>query len=484
MRSNSITNFNYQAPLILGLGLLTTASCRHQVQEQNALKNTKPNILFIAVDDLRPELGCYGNNIISSPNIDRLAGESVTFRRAYCNIPVSGASRASLLTGTRPASYRFLNFETWAERDYPEAVTLPEHFRHSGYYTVSLSKVFHNEGDSKNAWDEEWRPSGTGTWRNYLTPENLGIDTLIKRGMPFEIADVSDSAYFDGKTAMKAISCLEKFRDINQPFFMAVGFLKPHLPFNAPKRYWDIYDPREIGIAENPDPPEDAPRQAIHNWGELRNYYSIPETGALTDSAANKLRHGYYACVSYTDALVGLLLDELEKNGFAENTIIVLWGDHGWNLGEHGLWCKHCNFNTSINAPLIVKVPGLTKGKMNNSITEFIDIYPTLCELSGLNLPGHLEGQSLVKRLKKPEKREKDFAVSKFNNGITFIENNYFYTEWFNNNDSTVAKMLYNHDTDPEENINISGNPEHSKLVHSFGIKLKEKRGAGFLKPE
>jgi iduronate 2-sulfatase len=483
MRSKSFIKLNIQSSVVLGLGLLTTASCRNKAQEENRSGDIKPNILFIAVDDLRPELGCYGNGVIKSPNIDRLGGEAVLFTRAYCNVPVSGASRASLLTGTRPTSYRFLNFESWAERDYPEAVTLPEHFRKNGYYTVSLSKVFHHQGDSKNGWDEEWRPTGVGTWRNYLTEENLKIDTLIKRGMPFEAADVPDSAYFDGKTALKAISYLNKFTDINKPFFLAVGFLKPHLPFNAPKKYWDIYDPATIGIVQNPDPPKDIPGEALHNWGELRQYYSIPETGALTDSAANKLRHGYYACVSYTDALIGLLLNELEKNGFADNTIVVLWGDHGWNLGEHGLWCKHCNFNTSLNAPLIIKVPGLTKGGKNKSITEFIDIYPTLCELSGLPLPAHLEGESLVKRLKNPGKTEDDFAVCKFNNGLTIIENNLFYTEWININDSTVARMLYDHNTDPGENINLSGVSNYSEMVSSLGIKLRDKRGAGYYTP-
>lgn len=484
MKADKIINLNCGTPVLLGFTLLAVTSCHSDKDQNNRSKKTLPNILFIAVDDLRPELGCYGNKIISSPNIDRLAGESVMFRRAYCNVPVSGASRASLLTGSRPTSYRFLTFDTRADKDYPEAVPLPRHFRQNGYYTVSLSKVFHHEGDCKNSWDEEWRPTGKGTWRNYLTDENLKIDTLIKRGMPFEAADVPDSAYFDGITAQRAIRYLRKFKDSDKPFFLAVGFLKPHLPFNAPKKYWDLYDPKDIGIAPNPDPPENAPGQAIHNWGELRQYYSIPETGALSDSAANKLRHGYYACISYTDALIGLLLDELSRNDLSDNTIIVLWGDHGWNLGEHGLWCKHCNFNTSLNAPLIIRVPGMTTGKTNNNITEFIDIYPTLCELSRLPLPDHLEGESLVKRLKKPERTEKDFAVCKFNTGLTLIQEDLFYTEWQNLKDSTVARMLYDHKTDPEENTNLAGKKEYSELINSLGAQLREKRGHGFLRSE
>jgi len=468
---------SWQQGMLLGMSILTASACTSKKSPAD-----KPNVLFIAVDDLRPELGCYGNTIIKSPNIDRLASQSVMFRRAYCNVPVSGASRASLLTGTRPTSYRFLNFETWADRDYPEAITLPAHFRKNGYHTVGLSKVFHHMGDGKEAWDVEWRPSAPGTWRNYATDQNLTIDQETKRGMPYECADVHDTIYYDGKTAQEAIKHIRESGKTGKPFFLAVGFLKPHLPFNAPEKYWNMYDPEKIGIAENPDPPADAPRQAIHTWGELRNYFSIPEKGPLTDSAANKLRHGYYACVSYTDTQIGLLLNELETNGLAENTIIVLWGDHGWNLGEHGMWCKHCNFNTSLNAPLIIKVPWITKGEESKSITEFIDIYPTLCELAGIDLPGHLEGTSLVKRLKNPGKYEEDFAVSKFNNGVTLVGEKYFYTEWLNKNDSTVAKMLYDHSTDRDENFNIGEKTELKDLVSSLSMELRQKRGSSFIK--
>ncbi len=471
-------NLPYRTPVLLGLSLLATASCRNK---PDAPEKSRPNILFIAVDDLRPELGCYGNRIISSPNIDRLASEGVLFRRAYCNIPVSGASRASLLTGTRPTSYRFISYDTWAEKDNPDAITLPQYLRSNGYYTVSLSKVFHHMYDSRNGWDEEWRPSAKGSWRNYTQEDNLKIDTLIKRGMPFECAEVPDTAYFDGKTTQKALQFLKNSGSKGKPFFLAVGFLKPHLPFNAPEKYWKLYNPEEIGIAENPNPPENAPREAIHNWGELRQYFTIPEKGQLTDSAANKLRHGYYACVSYTDAQIGILLDELKNTGLDKNTIVVLWGDHGWNLGEHGLWCKHCNFNTSLNAPLIFRVPGLTKGGKSNNITEFIDIYPTLCELTGLPLPEHLEGQSLTGRLTDPEKKEDDYAVSKFFAGVTLVEEEYFYTEFLDKDDSTVATMMYNHNQDPDENINISNDNNYKEIARNLSYRLREKRGPYFM---
>lgn len=452
------------------------------VQPQ-AEKKGKPNVLFIVADDLRPELGSYGNKIISSPNIDQLAARGVLFSRAYCNVPVCGASRASLLTGTRPTDYRFLDFRSRADKDNPAATVLPAHFRNNGYYTVSLSKVFHFPDDSRKAWNEIWWPaSKNGSPRNFLNPENVAIDSQTSSGPPYEMADVPDSAYFDGEIALKASRYLRKFSQSGQPFFLAVGFKKPHLPFNAPKKYWDLYDPNAIGLATNMYRPKDAPKEAFHPWKELRTYATVPQEGNLTDEMALKLRHAYYASVSYMDAQVGLLLSELKKSGLDDNTIVVLWGDHGWNLGENALWGKHCNFNTSMNAPLIISAPGMAKGKTNQSITEFIDIYPTLCELTGLTLPSHLDGQSLVGRLKKPGKTEDDFAVVKFANGVSYIEKNLFYSEWYDKNDTIISDMLYDHATDPEENVNISLRPENRELVQELRKKLKDKRGNQFFR--
>ena len=263
----------------------------------------KPNVLFIAVDDLRPELGCYGQSYIHSPHLDQLAQEGVLFRRAYCNIPVCGASRASLLTGARPTRNRFLGYDTWAEKDYPEAITLPQHFQNNGYHTISNGKIFHHQTDSEDSWNEIWRPSGLGSWRDYLLAENLALDTEEgQRGPAYEKAEVADSAYFDGKIADKTIEDLKKLKAQGKPFFLATGFLKPHLPFNAPARYWDMYDRDSITLPDNYYAPKNAPKAAIHDWGELRNYHDIPKEGPLSDSMALTLIHGYYACVSYTDA--------------------------------------------------------------------------------------------------------------------------------------------------------------------------------------
>jgi len=445
---------------------------------QVQLMAEQPNVLFIAVDDLRPELGCYGKPVIISPNIDRLASQGTLFNRAYCQIPVCGASRASLLTGLRPNRNRFLGYATWADKDTPEAVTLPQHFKNNGYYTVSNGKIFHHQDDKLESWSElPWRPHNPGgNWRDYTTEaaQQIAADHENGRGPAFERADVHDTAYFDGKIAAKAIRDLERLKKKEEPFFLAVGFLKPHLPFNAPTKYWNMYDPKKLPEASNPDRPENAPDAALHNFGELRNYAGIPPEGALSESMAKLMVHGYYACTSYTDAQIGKLLDALEEMNLADNTIVVLWGDHGWNLEEHGLWCKHCNFETSLRTPLLIKAPGLPAGQRTEALTEFVDIYPTLCELSGLAQPLHLEGKSLVPLLSQPELPGKDFIYSKYHEGFTVKNDRYRYTEWSEDDGKVYARMLYDHQQDSLENVNIVDQPQHKTLVREMQKQLRE----------
>jgi arylsulfatase A-like enzyme len=267
---------------------------------------------------------------------------------------------------------------------------------------------------------------------------------------------------------------LQYLQNSGEPFFLAVGFYKPHLPFNAPIKYWDLYDPEEIHLPENYFFPEDAPDAARFNWGELRNYHGIPKKGPVPDSNALKLIHGYYACVSYVDAQIGKVLDALEGLGLADNTIIVLWGDHGWFLGEHGFWSKHCNFKRAAHSPLIIKVPWKDSGKKSEALVEFVDIYPTLCELSGLSLPYHLQGESFVPLLDDPEQPWKE-AIFFRRSGETVITETHAYTEWINYETGEVwARMLYDHRIDPEENINVAELPENKKLVESLHNKLHE----------
>lgn len=458
--------------------MLVTAGC----SDNNQIPDT-PNILFIAVDDLRPELKCYGKEHIHSPNIDRLASEGTRFDRSYCNIPVCGASRASLMTGLRPARNRFLHYYTRADEDAPGILTLPKHFRDNGYYTISNGKIFHHGNDAEESWDEIWHPvSSSNSWRDYAILENILQDTADNyRGPPFERAPLHDTVYKDGKTADKAIHDLRRLKQMDQPFFLATGFLKPHLPFNAPDKYWKLYDGK-VKLPSNNHPPENAPVESLHNSGELRSYAGIPGEGPVSDEMALELIHGYYACVSYTDAQIGKILEELERLQLHQNTIVILWGDHGWNLREHGLWCKHCNYETSLHTPLILKVPGTQQVPAVDEIVEYVDIYPTLCELAGLPLPDHLQGRSFTELLFDRDAVSDGVAVSQWFAGITTIQNHYFYTEWVNDHDSAFARMLYDHEVDPGENRNISEYPENATVVSLMSKEMRKSRAENYFR--
>ena len=462
---------------MMGLGIATLGIQTHLFARGRRDSIQKPNVLFIAVDDLRPQLGCYGHEKMISPNIDQLAADGVTFLRSYCQVPVCGASRASLMTGTRPTKDRFLGFDTWAEKDLPGALSIAQHFRNNEYHTISNGKIFHHRTDCLDGWSEEpWRPKGT--WRNYLLQENIELVQKNEGGAgpPFEAADVPDNAYFDGMIADKGISDLQRLKQMDKPFFLALGFLKPHLPFNAPKMYWDMYKREEIDLADNPFRPKGAPDAALHNWGELRAYHGIPAKGPLSDDLALTLVHGYYACVSYTDAQIGRVLTELDQLGLRDNTVVVLWGDHGWNLGEHGLWCKHCNFETSLHSPLILRAPSVEAGTRTNALTEYLDIYPSLCELCNLPLPGHLQGVSFVPLLKDPNLPWKEAVFSRYFKGDSVKTDRYRYTEWRQNNGTKYAQMLYDHYIDPFENVNISEIPRNREIVRKLSEMLQELR--------
>jgi iduronate 2-sulfatase len=459
----------------IGLGTAAVALPTHlfAAGQRNAGKK-RPNVLFIAVDDLRPQLGCYGHKQMLSPNIDRLGDEGVIFLRSYCQVPVCGASRASLMTGVRPTANRFLGYDTWAQKDLPGALSVAKHFRNNGYHTISNGKIFHHRTDCLDGWSEEpWRPKGT--WRNYLLQDNQKLAEKSERqaGPPFEAADVPDNAYFDGMIADKGISDLRRLEKMDRPFFLALGFLKPHLPFNAPKRYWDLYKREEIDLADNPFRPKGAPDAALHNWGELRAYHDIPQKGPLSDEMARTLIHGYYACVSYTDAQMGRVLAELDRLGLRDDTVVVLWGDHGWNLGEHGLWCKHCNFETSLHSPLIVRAPGIKAGARTNALAEYLDIYPSLCELCNLSLPGHLQGKSFVPLLKNPNLPWKEAVFSRYFRGDSVKTGRYRYTEWRDKKDKVYARMLYDHSVDWVENVNISERPENKEVVRKMSRMIR-----------
>ena len=438
----------------------------------------RPNVLFIAVDDLRPQLGCYGHEQMHTPQMDRLAARGMRFERAYCMVPTCGASRASLMTGLRPTPTRFKNYLTRADADAPGVVNLPGHFQNHGYETVSLGKIYHHAADNAHAWDKVWRARAPRYHTEAaLAAEKRNADRTTKptRGPAFEAGDVADNAYADGRMAEQAIAELARLGRSDKPFFLAIGFLKPHLPFCAPEKYWDLYDPAEIDIPANYVADPSIPSQALHTFGELRSYDGVPNTGPLSRDYARQLIRGYYAATSYTDALIGNVLDALDRLKLADDTIVVLWGDHGWNLGEHGLWCKHCTFETSLHIPLIVAAPGKPKHISTPALIETIDIYPSLCELAGLDKPAHLDGRSFVPLLSDPDAAWKDTAVSRYRRGDSVRTDRFRYSEWQSPNGAVTARTLFDHKTDPDEKKNLADAPAQSELTRSLAKQVRPK---------
>ena len=434
-----------------------------------------PHILFIAVDDLRPELNCYGAERSISPNIDRLAAMGTLYENAYVQVPVCGASRASLMAGMYPTEKRFTWYGTRFDRPTsnqwgksctgaPNIPDIPEWFKENGYKTFSMGKIYHYSNDNEQAWDLIDR---VGYFKAYQLPENQG------KSPAYESAPVEYNAYPTGIMTDKIIQQMRDAKDSKQPHFFTAGFSKPHLPFVAPKKYWDLYNAKDLVLPSNYTFfPKNAPRSANSDWGELRNMYDdIPSEGPVSDAMALKLIHGYLACVSYTDAMVGKLLDELERLEMLDETIIILWGDHGFQLGDHTLWCKHTLFETSMHAPLIISAPGYGAGQRVNSLAEMVDIYPTLCELAGLELPTHLQGKSLVPTMENPNALHKKAIFGRYHAGETVRTERFQYSEW-NNND----RMLYDHKRDPNEDINVVDDPKYAKVVNAMAAVLRKHR--------
>ena len=346
----------------------------------------RPNVLFIAIDDLRPELGCFGTDQIISPNIDALARGGVLFERAYCQQSICGPSRASVLTGLRPDSARVHGNHVHFRDHYPGIITLPQHFKNNGYHTRAMGKIYHGvfpEGSSRTVADTfgdaaSWsvpafRPgpryyytevgiaAARRVYEQIYNPVNPGPDDWTQKlvfGPATEAPDVPDETLYDGQVADRAVeSIAELSNDREQPFFLAVGFIKPHSPYIAPEKYWNLYEGEDLQIVGQAEFPADAPRLALHNSGELRRYTDQPASGPITDDAQRRVRHAYYACVSYIDAQVGRVLDALDEHELSKNTIVVLWGDHGYHLGEQNLWGKTTNFELDTRVPLIVRAP-------------------------------------------------------------------------------------------------------------------------------
>ena len=453
----------------------------------------KMNVLLIAIDDMRPELGCYGAKHVHTPNLDALAKIGTVFTRAYCQQAVCSPSRTSLLTGLRPDTTKVYDLQTHFRLNLPDAVTLPQCFREQGYTTAGLSKIFHDGLDDSRSWSIPlWRPGGPA-WnsaesadaaRNLdqrLRESNWKIEPPVSDAGPsYKSPDVADGALPDGQTASQAIAALRTLKD--QPFFLAVGFLKPHLPFVAPKKYFDLYDPARIEMPDYPEKPAQMPPWAGHPNGELKSYGDTKEMPVPPEKARELVR-AYYAAISYTDAQIGKVIAELDRLGLRENTAIVVFGDHGFHLNDHGLWHKQTVFEKATRSPLIVSVPGQKrKGASCTRLVELVDIYPTLADVAGLKAPANLEGQSFRPQLDNPSAPGKSAALSQYPRnhegkrlmGYSLRTGRYRYTEWRVLGTSDVlGRELYDYRQDPQESRNRAGDQASRALIEQLATQLR-----------
>jgi len=483
--------FHSQRIFVAVSALIALSLATNSHSSQAAEDSEQLNVLFIAVDDLRPELGCYGHPSVLSPNIDRLASEGTAFTRAYCQQAVCNPSRASLMTGVRPESLGVMDLPTHFRDVRPDSVTVSQYFKQNGYHAQRVGKIYHTghgNHDDQHSWSTlenfplgpRYGPYGTEHLQSRLQEaREQGIDlkdnSLRPRGLPWEAPDVEDHELTDGGIAAAGVELIQRHKD--EPFFIAVGFQNPHLPFVAPKKYWDLYDPSEIELADNPEPPLDSPSYAWASWGELRKYHDIPETGPLSEEQSRSMIHGYWAATSYVDALVGNLLDELDRLNLREKTVVILWGDHGWQLGEHGFWCKHTNYEVAARSPLIISVPGQPNAGVScERLVEFVDIYPSLADICGLPEPTGLglEGYSFAPLLEDPERPWKKSAMHVYPRnmpghggalGRALRTERYRLVEWSPNNSDYAEYELYDFENDPDENVNIAGRPESEAIV-------------------
>lgn len=444
----------------------------------------KPNVLLILVDDLKPTLGCYGDPVAKSPNIDRLAKRGMQFDLAYCNQAVCAPSRFTLMLGAHSTSTGLYGLGSQLRQRIPDAVTMPQFFARHGYRTESLGKVFHighgNNGDPASFSVEHFHdkvieyadPASTDGGKltreeAYFTNQQLGRIRELPRGAAFESPDVADDAYADGRVAaetVKRLSAAGKRRDAEgTPFFIVTGFARPHLPFSAPKKYWDLYDPAKLLMPAIDKLPVDAPAVAGKTNGELANYKPVPANGVVDEALGRQLTHGYYASVSYVDAQIGKVLDELDRLKLADSTLVVLWGDHGFHLGDHGYWTKHTNYEQATRIPLLIAGPGAKPGA-TRQLAESVDVYPTLAELAGLPAPAGpqpIDGKSLVPVLRDPLARVRDHAYHVYPNrklGRAIRTERYRLVEWRNADDAAESAELelYDYQADPNETRNIA----------------------------
>lgn len=469
----------FRAALVLPCLFLITACCAEflcaQSLDGQSLGGLSPgaenkkNVLLICVDDLKPALGCYGDSVARTPNIDRLAKDGVVFRNAFCNQAVCSPSRNSLMTGLRPQTIGVYDLPTNFRNGAPDALTLGQFFHEDkGYLAEGLGKIYHTghgNTDDQATWTKpHWRPK-TETYRAAHSKQNVKTDSSGRRRYAAtERADVVDSAYADGACALEAVRRIEGFaKNPQQPFFLAVGFIRPHLPFVAPEKYWSMYDPAILPMPKYEKAPSGAPSFAKTSWGELRNYSGIPEKGELNDELTRHFIHGYYAATSYMDAQVGLVMESLRSSGLAENTVVVLWGDHGWHLGDHGMWCKHTNYEQAARIPLIICDPAgppESRGQLSDALIETVDIYPTIASLAGFEPPKGLDGKSQAAVVHDPKQSVRDHVIHVYPRGgklgRAIRTARYRLVQWNNigADEEDAIYELYDYEKDPLETQN------------------------------
>ncbi len=445
----------------------------------------KPNVLLILVDDLKPAMGCYGDNAAITPNMDALARRGMRFDMAYCNQAVCAPSRFTLMLGAHSTSTGLYGLGSHLRKAWPGAVTMPQHFAKHGYRTESLGKVFHighgNQGDPESFsvphfhdkvieyLDPESTDGGKLTREEALfTNQKLGQIRSLPRGAAYESPMANDTDYADGRVADETVKRLkaakQRLAKDDTPFFITAGFVRPHLPFSAPKKYWDMHDPAKLPMPVNKAFPKDAPKVALKRGGEIAAFKPVPSNGEIDEELTRKLIHGYYASTSYVDAQIGKVTRALEELGLAKDTIVVLWGDHGWHLGDLSIWTKHTNFEQANRIPIIIVAPGLAKpGSVTSQLAETVDIFPTLSELAGLPAskgPQPIDGVSLVPVLKNPNARVRDHAFHAYPRGKklgrAIRTQRYRLVEWKNHSDPNagVDYELYDYKADPWETQN------------------------------
>jgi arylsulfatase A-like enzyme len=504
------------------IGLLTCSA-----SQQTSAVTQKPNILFISIDDLKPLMGAYGVSNVKTPNMDQLAASGLTFTNCHCQMTLCLPSRTSLMTGLRPDTTQVITLQTPFRQTIPDAWTLPQHFKSHGYWTQAIGKIYRTREDDPPAWSTPWTGGPQRPWYLNKNSETLSKIRLTKlteasvKGLkgeerrqyldsleriPFyeDAFDVPDDAYGDGARCQAQIDCLRKLAKKPQPFFLAAGFIRPHLPFVAPKKYWDMYNLAELKLPTWDKAPIGAPPYVTQPSWELRNYGGIPlGTAPIPDDIEKKLLHGYYACTSYIDSLVGKLLNELEILGLADNTIVCLWSDQGWHLGDHGMWSKLTLFEQATRSPLIIRIPNMKNvSRQCAAPVELVDVYPTLCTLANLPIPEGLEGADASLFFNNPQAHWDKPAFTQFSRklvnetsnkkyrvmGYSLRTERYRYTEWVHNpnwnnfgnrwhpmaGNTVLDRELYDYEVDPDETHNLINAPHYNDIQKMLAKKMNK----------